>query len=654
MKTSKPNKLVIWLLTGFLLACIIVIIDTQLFYIPGSIICILFLVFGWLQSIYYFRVYKTLQTAKSPVENIADKKTCYETLINTADDTIILLDKSGKILMINTTGAQRLGHSPDTLIGRNIFDLLPDPLKKSRSKKFQYVLTHKKTVRYVDHRQGIDFDQILSPVFDHSGDAVGVAVYGRDITAQKSIEAQLQNARQEAEKANNAKSIFLTHVSHELRTPLNVILGYTQILQSVSTLEKGEQKSLSKIHKNVDFIISLIDDILDLSKIESQNISLSIDVFEFNEFLAYISDIAFMYKQEKEVDFACHFSPDLPIYVNGDERRLKQVLLNLIVNAFKFTPKKGLITLTVKKDNQAIVFQVEDTGIGIHEDKMSDIFQPFYRLTHQSDGFGLGLSIARHLVEMMGGKLNVKSAVDKGSTFWFSLYLESVDTIIQPDDTKNRKITGYTESKKRILIVDDLKENRTILKGMISHLGFEIREANTGESALKCIHEGFEPDLILLDLIMPVMDGFEFAHQMKNNYPEITSKIVAVSASNILRSDKSVVFDAQIPKPIQRDHLIKTLEHQLDINWQYKMDSNQEANQNKTEPHENAQIPDHHILDQLIDYAQHGQITDIKDEIRKLEQQPTKYQQFTESIDGFVTELDFDGFIDYVSTLGRQ
>ena len=641
---SKRHTCVIWLLLWIMLAGSLWMINVTLPLVPISLIYILFCLAGCIQTIWFLYVFLNVNHTS---DTIINKKSSYETLINNTEDTIILLDTKGYILFINTTGANRFGFEPDVLVGKNAFDLLTSNIRTSRYNKFQYVMAHKKSVRFIDERNKIHFDQILSPVLDCFGNVIGVAIYGRDITELIKIEKQLKNARQDAESANAAKSIFLTHVSHELRTPLNVILGYTQILQAVTTLKNEEQKSLSKIHKNVEFIISLIDDILDLSRIETQNMSLSIDVFEFNEFLGYISDIAMMYKQEKGIDFKYHFDNELPTYVKGDERRLKQVLLNLLVNAFKYT-QKGHVFLQVLRQEELILFRVEDTGIGINEESISEIFEPFHRLACQSEGFGLGLSIARHLVEMMGGKLQVESVVEKGSTFWFSLFLEPVNTKKSTIRPIPISLNISQEFRKKILIVDDLKDNRVILQAMLSPLGFEISEAKTGESALKCIENGFIPDLVLIDLIMPVMDGFEFVNQLKKNYPELKTKIIAVSASNQLLSDKSVLFDARLAKPVQKRQLFDEIGKQLKIQSLYQdLSTSPERKASNTIK---AKTPEKQICERLIDFARHGHITDIKDEIRNLEKH-SQFQAFINQIEIFVIELDFDGLIDYLQKI---
>jgi len=640
---SKRGTYLLSFLLWLLFAGLLWSVDRYLFPISTSMVCMFFCLVGCFQTLWCLHEYKKIPQAN---DSIIDKKSCYETLINNTEDTIILMNTNGIILLINTTGARRLNLAPEALVGTNAFDLLPENIREFRYKKFQYVVSHKKTVRFVDERNNISLDQILSPVFDCSGKVICVAVYARDITELIKIENQLQAARQEAERANAAKSIFLTHVSHELRTPLNVILGYTQILQSVSTLEKDEQKCLAKIYKNVEFIISLIDDILDLSKIESNNMSLSMDVFEFNAFLGYIFDIAMMVKQEKGVDFKYHFDHNLPRYVNGDERRLKQVLLNLLVNAFKYT-HNGQVNLKVLRQEDAILFRIEDTGIGIDEKLLSEIFNPFYRITSQTEGFGLGLCIARHLVEIMGGKLYVESTVGKGSTFWFRLFLapadiKNTDQLPIPDP-----VSDIQDIQKKILIVDDIKDNRTILRAMIKPLAFEIKEAETGKSALKCIQKGFVPDLILIDLIMPVMDGLEFVHQLRINYPELNTKIVAVSASTQLQADKSDIFEARLPKPVQKIKLFQILSEQLNIKWQHQDSSSQKFDAKEFEI---IKYPDRQIREQLIDLAMNGHITDIKDEIRKLEENKI-FQPFINQLEIFITDLDFDNLIDYLKRI---
>jgi len=634
---SKDN----WLLTWIVFAGLTVCIDYY-FSIPVSVACVLFMIFAFLQRIGCEKCNHSNKTA-------LNTGSYFETLINLSDDTIMLLDVTGHILMINVNGARRLKKTQEELTGYNAFELLSGKTLENRRKKFQYAIEHKKAVRFIDQRDGIDFDQIMEPVFDHSGNVTAIAIYGRDITELKRIEKQLQKARQDSEKANIAKTIFLTHASHELRTPLNVILGYTQILQSSDHLTTDDQKNISLILNNTEFIISLIDDILDLSKIETQQMELTTDAFELKEVLAYVSDIAHIYKQEKSLGFSYQFDDHLPQYVVGDERRLKQILLNLLVNAFKFT-QEGKVTFSVSlSEDEAIRFCIADTGVGIQDDIMADIFKPFYRKTSTAEGFGLGLTIAQHLVEMMGGKLQLKSIVGEGTTFWFQLFLETVD-IPQQMHRKQKKydvINGYSGVKKSILIVDDLRDNRTILKRMIAPIGFEIKEASTGQAALDMIKNGYNPDLILLDLIMPIMDGFVFAHQMKNQFPELSTKIIAVSASPLENAED---FDAYISKPIKREKLLQHIGDQLDIQWKMTHNNNQCINP----PDKRLHVPDKQVLQRLIDHAQNGQITDIKHEIRRLEDHDLKYQAFIKKIEFYISGLDFNALIDYINCLTQE
>jgi len=642
---SKRKKGLAFLFFWPAFAVMIWMIDSHVMPMSTGLICMFFCLSGCFQSFCFLNV----KNQPQDIDAISDKKVCYEFLIKDTEDSILFLNTAGEILLINTKGASYVGTTPEALIGKNAFDILPEKVRNFRFKKFQYVLAQKTSVRYVDERNGIHFDHILSPVYDCTDKMFGVAIYSRDITDLIKNENQLESARQVAEGSNASKSIFLSHVSHELQTPLNVILGYTQILQSVSTLAKSEQKILAKIYKSVELMISLIDDILDLSQIEAQKMSLNIDIINFNELLGYISDIAMMYKHEKGVDFKYVLDSNLPTFVRGDERRLKQVLLNLLVNAFKYT-KKGQVFLQITQKDEIVQFSIEDTGIGIDETSIAQIFEPFYRVAKQTEGFGLGLSLARHLVEMMGGQIHVKSTVGKGSTFCFTIFLEPVSEKVANHSLLKEPIIAKQEIRKKVLIIDDQKENRTILKALMAPLGFEIFEANMGESALKLIKEGLTPDLILVDLIMPVMDGFEFANQFHCNFPELPTKIVAVSANTQLQSDQSSMFDARLNKPVQKSQLFHTLSEQLNLNVKSQHSSHSNSAFSNSEI---VDIPDQHIRERLINHARDGHITDIKDDIREMEND-VRLQSFINKLEFFVTDLDFEGLIDYLKKLDNH
>jgi len=332
-----------------------------------------------------------------------------------------------------------------------------------------------------------------------------------EIAERKRVEEELIRSKEAAEAANKAKSTFLANMSHELRTPLNAILGYAQFLQKDPAVTEHQQDRLKIIHKSGEHLLSLINDILDLSKIEAGKIELSSAQFSMTDFLNNIADMFQMRANQKGIGFRYESSPYLPKYIRGDEVRIRQILINLLGNAVKFTDK-GSITFGADYRDGRVCFEVRDTGPGISPDEREKIFDPFHQTgssMKKSEGTGLGLSISKRLTELMGGSLTVKSTPGQGSVFRAELELPSVIPEENISDVKNSSlITGYEGARRKILIVDDIYQNRFLLSDLLISLGFETSEADDGQKAVEKAAE-LQPDLILMDLFMPDMDGFE-------------------------------------------------------------------------------------------------------------------------------------------------
>jgi len=634
----------------------ITIIDRLTFQMSIQNVCIIFWIAGLLQIVIssYLAKNNKLLNDESQLKN--NNHQLYETLFNIADDTIFIMDVFGKILMINITGARRVNKLVADMIGKNAFDYLPEKTRKLRKQKFDEVIKNKKAVRFTDERQGIVFDQIMSPVFDHTGKVKYVAIYARDITDLKKIEKELKTAQESAEKANKAKSILLTHVSHELRTPLNVILGYTQLLNEWNIDLNEHKKDIELIHKNTEYLIDLIDDIFDLSSIDASKMKLLIQPFKLNDLLSSLPDLVSIYSHDKNVDFKYHFDKNLPKWVKGDLRRLRQILLNLLVNALKFTDK-GHVFFSVINQEQYIEFKVEDSGIGIPKESIKKIFEPFCRLTNKSIGAGLGLSITKLLVEKMGGEIHVESSEGKGSSFWFNLKLESVDEsdkIISSEKNIGSQVS--LEEIKTVLVVDDLDDNRGILIKMLEPLGFNVLEANSGESALGMFSD-VKPDIMLVDLIMPGMDGFELIKNVKINYPDIDVKAIAISASFTNYSEKNIpeYVDGYMSKPVRKMKLIDEISKHVNIKLILKNTEKNENNKNSspTKILRTNQIPDKTILEQLIDFANHGNLSGLKKEISLIEKN-SEYSIFVDQIKIFMSDFNFDALIDYIFFINQS
>src|SRR5919199_3130810 len=312
-----------------------------------------------------------------------------------------------------------------------------------------------------------------------------------------------KRAEEAAQAANRAKSEFLANMSHELRTPLNGILGYTQIFKKDKTLTEQQKNGIGIIHQCGEHLLTLINDILDLSKIEARKMELFPKDFYFSEFLECIAEICRIRAEQKGLVLIYETITPLPKVIRADEKRLRQVLINLLGNAVKFTDK-GRVTFRVGYQEGKVRFQVEDTGIGIAPNQLEEIFLPFQQVgeySRETEGTGLGLAISRQLVQMMGASLNVLSTLGKGSVFWLDLDLPEVDQGADVGKVDERPIIGFKGSKRKVLVVDDKWTNRSVLVNLLEPLGFEVVEATDGLDGLAKAPE-FQPDLILMDLVM--------------------------------------------------------------------------------------------------------------------------------------------------------
>ncbi len=426
----------------------------------------------------------------------------------------------------------------------------------------------------------------------------GVGVIIHDLTEHKRVEKELKTARDAAEVANRAKSEFLATMSHELRTPLNGILGYTQILRRDQSLHAHHKEEIDIIHRSGELLLMMINEILDLSKIEAGKMVLEPKNFHLPDFLKRLIELTRIRADNKGISFEYDFSQELPFTVYGDENRLRQVLLNLLSNAIKFThqgnvyfrvrnavPKMSQFS-EVYSPFQAIRFEIEDTGIGIPPEHLEDIFSAFHQVQdkrYQREGTGLGLAISQELVRMMGGELHVTSVIGQGSTFWFDLVLlqELKDTDIfdvaqtgktRTDEQRIVKVKGKTH---KVLIVDDKEANRALLKKMLAPLGFDIEEAVDGHEAILKV-SSYHPELILMDLVMPVMNGFEATQAIRQMSDIKPPAIIAISASVSRQTQEESIkagCNAYLAKPFHLEDLLRLVQAQLHLEWLYAGDS---------------------------------------------------------------------------------
>jgi signal transduction histidine kinase/CheY-like chemotaxis protein len=393
-----------------------------------------------------------------------------------------------------------------------------------------------------------------------------------EVEARTRAEAVLAQAWQAAEAANRAKSEFLANMSHELRTPLNGILGYAQILRRDEKLDERQIEGLNVIQQSGEQLLTLINDILDLAKIEAGKLELSVIDIALTEFLRIVSEIIDVRAVQKGLNFVCDMAPDLPRGIRADERRLRQVLLNLLANAVKFTDR-GQVSLRVSfLPPTRLRFEVQDTGIGVSTDQLATIFQPFEQVSdpqRRLGGAGLGLAISRQFVRLMGGDIQVTSEVGVGSAFWFELDVPVIETVMVAPP--QRIVTGYAGPRKTVLVVDDVAANRAMAIDMLSQLGFDVVAAVNGRVALDKAQTA-RPDCILMDIVMPEMDGLETTHRLRQRPGLADVPIIAMSASASPRDEQKSLtagMNAFLPKPIDLDQLLTQVGSLLKLDWTY-------------------------------------------------------------------------------------
>ncbi len=390
---------------------------------------------------------------------------------------------------------------------------------------------------------------------------------------------ELQQAKEVAESASAAKSEFLARMSHELRTPLNAVLGYTQILKMDGNLTGRQRAGLDHIQTSGEHLLTLIVDILDLSRIEAGKTELLVAPTVLRPLLQGVGDIVRLKAEEKGLAFNVLAHPELPASVMADEKRLRQVLINLLGNAVKFTDR-GHVTLSVTPEpgttggSTRVRFEVSDSGVGIEPAALRRLFQPFEQAGeahHRAAGTGLGLAISRQLVELMGGEIHVHTRHGEGSRFWFVLdFPEAIEEPVRAAEPPPRAVSRrYEGHRRRVLVVDDVAANRHLLCDLLERHGFEVDLAHDGAQALERVRAG-QPDLVLMDIRMPVMDGLEATARLRAEEATRRLPIVAVSA-NASPEDRRRCLeggaDAFLAKPVQHELLTAVLTEQLALRW---------------------------------------------------------------------------------------
>jgi PAS domain S-box-containing protein len=480
----------------------------------------------------------------------------------------------------------------------------------------------------------------------------GVVISFQNVDERKKIESEIKEAKTAAEKANNAKSNFLANMSHEIRTPMNAILGYAQILTRDSELTSDQKNAAITINKSGNHLLGLINDILDISKIEAGQIEVRNVNFDLIDLVQDLYPMFHLKCTGSGLDLQFNLpSVDL-LVVNGDDGKIRQVLINLLGNAVKFT-SKGSITfnLTQIEGTNNFVFEILDTGVGIPKESQRSVFEPFKQDEHgfKKGGTGLGLAISKKQVEVMGGQLSLESQVGKGSKFFFTIPLDSTNK----EKEFHKKLYENVQSLKKrqnvtALLIDDVKENREVLSSFLSDIDVKVYEADDGLKGLELIKE-VKPDIVFLDIFMPGMDGLSVFDKIKSDPENENLKIVCITASAFDQQKIKYLekgFDYFIAKPFKTDEIFEALAKCLKVEFDYKEEVDCESNKLEESKFVFSEIKVPKVLrDKIIYSAEVCSVTELERHLKELSLNGSECDQFSSFLKSLLKDYDMDSII---------
>lgn len=520
------------------------------------------------KTIGYLSIATDVTTKKEVEKALTTEKARLSAFVEHAPAAVAMMDNDMRYVAVSNFWRENF-HIKGNVIGKSYYDTFQN-LDEERKARHKRVLKGavEKTNEDVFHMEGVEGDMFISwemrPWYQYDGTIGGMMISTQDITSSVKHREELKAAKLLAEQASNAKSEFLANMSHEIRTPLNGVIGFTDLLLKTH-LNETQQQYLNIVNQSANALLSIINDILDFSKIEAGKLELDIEKCDLYEIGSQATDIITYQVQAKGLEMLLNISPDLPRSIWADELRLKQILINLLGNATKFTEtgeiELKIEVLSTQEEHTSIRFAVRDTGIGIKPEQQSKIFQAFSQedpsTTKKYGGTGLGLTISNRLLELMDSKLQLLSTPGQGSTFYFDLNFKTEQG--EPLDWENIDLI------KRILVVDDNENNRIILRQMLLLKQINTVEASNGYEALQLLAKGEKFDAIIMDYHMPYMDGLEVIKKIREVFDAAGGEVPAVllySSSDdgeIIKACDELHVQHRLVKPVKTQDVYHTL-----------------------------------------------------------------------------------------------
>jgi len=507
-------------------------------------------------------------------------------LVDSSLDMIISVDLLLRIVEFNPAAEIAFGYKRDEVVGQSVEMLYADPNEAWRIRTSSLDEGFSGEVRN-RRKNGEVFYSYLRSVGlrNESGEIIGAMGFSRDITVEKKCLAELRQAREAAEAATQAKSQFVANVSHEIRTPMTAILGFVDLLANAEAPETERRSAIQIIRRNGEHLLGIVNDILDLSKIESGKMQLERNACSPHEVVNDVAALMQVRAQARQLALRVQWDGPIPETIVTDVTRLRQVLINLVANAVKFT-SAGEVRITTRMtagpadSGASLEFEIADTGIGLTAEQLQRVFEPFTQAdnstTRRYGGTGLGLSICRHLVHMLGGELTAESVPDRGSTFRFSIptgglggvrLVTSASTEIRPE--AGRSPSTELPAGCRILLAEDGPDNQRLFGALLTKAGVDLRIVENGQAAVEAIMESElaeRPfDVVLMDIQMPVMDGHEAVRQLRDKSCDVP--IVALTANGVADERAFCLangYDDFAAKPIDSVKLLTIIRRNLD------------------------------------------------------------------------------------------